>query len=217
MPTVALTRDDLLIRTLGEPARSLRVMPNNDEAEFFIFSAANGAISAGEGNVAAEDSMPAEDAVESSVAPSPATTLIDLGDGKPCPVLIPESEQFARRLRKVAKLRRKWAQREGVTATASTTRTCPTTPRPSTCTRAAPQRPGAGSSSPNTPHRARSIPPWLRRACSTSSHSPRVSCRSTPTTSLQRRASARAAALSTASKPAERPPRANTARAASPA
>lgn len=115
MPTVALTRDDLLIRTLGEPARSLRVMPNNEEAEFAVFSAANVAISAGEGNVAAEDSMPAEDAVESSVAPSPATTLIDLGDGKPCPVLIPESEQFARRLRKVAKLRRKWAQREGVT------------------------------------------------------------------------------------------------------
>lgn len=115
MPTVALTRDDLLIRTLGEPARSLRLMPNNEEAELAIFSAANGAISAGEGNVAAEGSTPAEDAVESSVAPSPATTLIDLGDGKPCPVLIPESEQFARRLRKVAKLRRKWAQREGVT------------------------------------------------------------------------------------------------------
>ena len=115
MPTVALTRDDLLIRTLGEPARSLRVMPNNEEAELAVFSAANGAISAGEGNVAAEGSAPAEDAVESDIAPSTATTLIDLGDGKPCPVLIPESEQFARRLRKVAKLRRKWAQREGVT------------------------------------------------------------------------------------------------------
>ena len=115
MPTVALTRDDPLIRTLGEPARSLRVMPNNEEAELAVFSAANDAITAGEGNVAAEDSMPAEDAVKSNVAPSPATTLIDLGDGKPCPVLIPESEQFARRLRKVAKLRRKWAQREGVT------------------------------------------------------------------------------------------------------
>lgn len=115
MPTVALTRDDLLIRALGEPARSLRVMPNNEEAELAVFSAANGAITAGEGNAAAEDPMPAEDAVKSSVAPSPATTLIDLGDGKPCPVLIPESEQFARRLRKVAKLRRKWAQREGVT------------------------------------------------------------------------------------------------------
>lgn len=115
MPTVALTRDDLLIRALGEPARSLRVMPNNEEAELAVFSAANGAITAGEGNAAAEDLMPADDAVESNVAPSPATTLIDLGDGKPCPVLIPESEQFARRLRKVAKLRRKWAQREGVT------------------------------------------------------------------------------------------------------
>lgn len=115
MPTVALTRDDLLIRALGEPARSLRVMPNNEEAELAVFSAANGAITAGEGNAAAEGPMPAEDAVESSVAPSPATTLIDLGDGKPCAVLIPESEQFARRLRKVAKLRRKWAQREGVT------------------------------------------------------------------------------------------------------
>lgn len=115
MPTVALTRDDLLIRTLGEPARSLRVMPNNEEAELAVFSAANGAITAGEGNAAAEDPMPAEDAVKSNVALSPATTLIDLGDGKPCPVLIPESEQFARRLRKVAKLRRKWAQREGVT------------------------------------------------------------------------------------------------------
>ena len=115
MPTVALTRDDLLIRALGEPARSLRVMPNNEEAELAVFSAANGAITAGEGNAAAEDPMPAEDAVKSNVALSPATTLIDLGDGKPCPVLIPESEQFARRLRKVAKLRRKWAQREGVT------------------------------------------------------------------------------------------------------
>lgn len=115
MPIVALTRNDLLIRTLGEPARSLRVMPNNEEAELAVFSAANGAITAEKGSEAVTDSMPAEDAVESSVAPSPATTLIDLGDGKPCPVLIPESEQFARRLRKVAKLRRKWAQREGVT------------------------------------------------------------------------------------------------------
>ena len=115
MPTVALTRDDLLIRTLGEPVRSLRVMPNNEEAELAVFSAANGAITAEKGNVAAEGPTTEEDAVESNVAPSPATTLIDLGDGKPCPVLIPESEQFARRLRKVAKLRRRWAQREGVT------------------------------------------------------------------------------------------------------
>ena len=39
--------------------------------------------------------------------PEPAATL-DLGDGKPLPVLIPESEQFANRLRKNARLRRKW-------------------------------------------------------------------------------------------------------------
>lgn len=115
MPTVALTRDDLLVRTLGEPARSLRVMPNNEEAELAVFSAANGAITAEGDEVAAEGSTPMEAVGEPGTEPSPATTLIDLGDGKPCPVLIPESEQFARRLRKVAKLRRKWAQREGVT------------------------------------------------------------------------------------------------------
>lgn len=115
MPTVALTRDDLLIRTLGEPARALRVMPNNEETELAVFSAANGAITAEGDEVSAEGSTPMEAVGESDTEPSPATTLIDLGDGKPCPVLIPESEQFARRLRKVAKLRRKWAQREGVT------------------------------------------------------------------------------------------------------
>lgn len=115
MPTVALTRDDLLIRTLGEPARALRVMPNNEEAELAVFSAANGAITAEGDEVSAEGSTPMEAVGESGTEPSPVTTLIDLGDGKPCPVLIPESEQFARRLRKVAKLRRKWTQREGIT------------------------------------------------------------------------------------------------------
>ncbi|MBM6943474.1 class I SAM-dependent methyltransferase [Collinsella intestinalis] len=42
-------------------------------------------------------------------------TTVDVGQGKPIPVLVPESEQFARRLIKVARLRRKWAAREGVT------------------------------------------------------------------------------------------------------
>ncbi|MDM8275764.1 class I SAM-dependent methyltransferase [Enorma phocaeensis] len=40
---------------------------------------------------------------------------VDVGQGKPVPVLVPESEQFARRLMKVARLRRRWAKREGVT------------------------------------------------------------------------------------------------------
>lgn len=113
MPTVALTRDDLLIRTLGDPSHSVRVMPNNEDAELAVFAAADaGRIAAGD-DVVAGDATSSEDATDPKAAVSP-TTLIDLGDGKPCPVLIPESEQFARRLRKVAKLRRKWAQREGV-------------------------------------------------------------------------------------------------------
>lgn len=122
MPTVALTRDDLLIRTLGEPARSLRVMPNNEDAALVAFPAvdgdplADGAPEAPSRGATVEGADAAEAVDDGAKAPnSPATTLIDLGDGKPCPVLIPESEQFARRLRKVAKLRRKWAQREGVT------------------------------------------------------------------------------------------------------
>ncbi|MFR7796936.1 MAG: hypothetical protein ACLU37_01150 [Collinsella sp.] len=37
--------------------------------------------------------------------PCPNLPTLDLGDGKPLPVLIPESEQFANRLRKNARLR----------------------------------------------------------------------------------------------------------------
>lgn len=120
LPAVALTRDDLLARTLGEPVQTLRVMPNNEDASLSIFAAANGNSAAGGDAPEAPLGAELENGSESAApagggATSPATSLIDLGDGKPCPVLIPESEQFARRLRKVAKLRRKWAQREGVT------------------------------------------------------------------------------------------------------
>ncbi|OUP10547.1 hypothetical protein B5F33_02865 [Collinsella sp. An2] len=52
----------------------------------------------------------------SAAADAPAATAtVDLGDGKPIPVLVPESEQFAHRLKKVARLRRRWAKRTGVT------------------------------------------------------------------------------------------------------
>lgn len=44
-----------------------------------------------------------------------ARATVDVGDGKPIPLLVPESEQFARRLIKVARQRRKWARREGIT------------------------------------------------------------------------------------------------------
>lgn len=39
---------------------------------------------------------------------------VDVGKGKPIPVLVPESQQFANRLIKMARLRRRWAEREGV-------------------------------------------------------------------------------------------------------
>lgn len=128
IPTVALTRDDLLARSLGEPSRSLRVMPNNEDATLTTFAEIDGGqASVGfdvDGGAMADDSDAALDSKDpdrtagspdGNAAEAAPKTLIDLGDGKPCPVLIPESEQFARRLRKVAKLRRKWAQREGVT------------------------------------------------------------------------------------------------------
>lgn len=45
--------------------------------------------------------------------PNQATT-IDVGQGAPVPVLLAASEQFANRLKKNARMRRKWARREGV-------------------------------------------------------------------------------------------------------
>ena len=58
-------------------------------------------------------------ALSPASTPSPALeiteTIVDLGDGTRIPVLIPESEQFAHRLKKVARLRRKWAKRTGIT------------------------------------------------------------------------------------------------------
>lgn len=95
LPMVALTRDGALGRALGSPSCSLTVKPNNENAQILLFE-----------HTTASD-------VEHG-APG-GTAVIDLGSGEPCPVLIPESEQFARRLRKVAKQRRKWAQREGIT------------------------------------------------------------------------------------------------------
>ena len=55
----------------------------------------------------------AEDAGNASPALR-ASATVDVGNGKPVPVLVPASEQFARRLQKVARLRRRWAKREGI-------------------------------------------------------------------------------------------------------
>lgn len=120
-PVAALTRDGLMARALhAEPARSIAVMPNNEEATVEVWPSLDHAAAAfeaatsanAEGETADADDVISDEAADTFM-PEPAATL-DLGDGKPLPVLIPESEQFANRLRKNARLRRKWARREGV-------------------------------------------------------------------------------------------------------
>ena len=97
---VALTRDDFLSRSLNlEPVASILVKPNNEEARIMVFSST--------------ESLDDEGASEKLV--QPVTHTVDLGDGKQVAVLVPESDQFAARLKKVARLRRKWAKRAGVT------------------------------------------------------------------------------------------------------
>ena len=116
-PVAALTRDGLLARALhAEPARSIAVMPNNEEAALEVWPSLDHAAAAFEAATSAdaeEQTADAQDETADTPTSEPAATL-DLGDGKPLPVLIPESEQFANRLRKNARLRRKWAKREGV-------------------------------------------------------------------------------------------------------
>ncbi len=102
LPIATLTRDAVIEQTLGTATNRIAVMPNNEEAQLLTFAERTPAGSApkGEGNDVTE--------------PRDNRVALDLGDGAPCPVFLPESEQFARRLRKVAKKRRKWAKREGV-------------------------------------------------------------------------------------------------------
>lgn len=120
-PVTALTRDGLLARALhAEPERSIAVMPNNEEATVEVWPSLDHAAAAFEASTSADAEAEVTDADEvndnaaGTPMPEPAA-MLDLGDGKPLPVLIPESEQFANRLRKNARLRRKWAKREGVT------------------------------------------------------------------------------------------------------
>ena len=116
-PVAALTRDGLLARALhAEPERSIAVMPNNEEATVEVWPSLDHAAAAFEAATSAnaeEQAAAAQDEAANIPMPEPAA-MLDLGDGKPLPVLIPESEQFANRLRKNARLRRKWAKREGV-------------------------------------------------------------------------------------------------------
>ncbi len=97
LPLVAVARDATLAQVRGaRPSRSLAIKPGNEDALLLTFREAGMPIAA-EG----------EDA-----APRPT---VEVADGVRVPVLVPESDQFAARLRKVAKQRRKWARRAGVT------------------------------------------------------------------------------------------------------
>ena len=90
-----LSRDSLFARGLGtDPAAQIEVKPNNEDAAILVFDGS---------------------ALQDAVATSDTAHTVDLGDGRLVPVLSPGSEQFAARLKKVARLRRKWAQRTGVT------------------------------------------------------------------------------------------------------
>ena len=105
-PVAALTRDGLLARALhAEPERSIAVMPNNEEAAIEVWPSLDHAAAAFEAATSADAVGEAADAGDADdetgavpAMPEPAATL-DLGDGKPLPVLIPESEQFAMRSR----------------------------------------------------------------------------------------------------------------------
>ena len=125
LPLAAIVRDGLLERELGvDPDRAIGIRPNNDEA-YLLYFAAEADTAAVSEDAAAGGPVPeraeggAAERERSAGRERPARrdarATVDLGDGKPVPVLVPESDQFAARLRKVARQRRKWAKRAGVT------------------------------------------------------------------------------------------------------
>ena len=99
-PTVAITREAMLKHALGAPATTVRIKPNNEDAELLLFPATS---STGMMSEQAEGQDNAASGMHS----------IELGDG-PVSVHLEESAQFAARLKKVFKQRRKWAERAGV-------------------------------------------------------------------------------------------------------
>ena len=113
VPVAALTADELIGRVLNaEPDARIEVKPNNEDALILTYRTGEKSLPAIDGSAPKDDDSENNAGAHVGV-PSPVTEL-DLGDGKPVPVLIPESAQFANRLRKNARLRRKWAKREGV-------------------------------------------------------------------------------------------------------
>lgn len=94
LPAVVLARDGGVERALGRAGDvGARVRPGNAPARILSFP-------------------PGADAAASVAEPR---AYVDVDGGAPVGVLVPASDQFAARLRKVARLRRKWARRAGVT------------------------------------------------------------------------------------------------------
>lgn len=108
---VALSTTPTLDASLGLAAiDQARTFVGRDDATITTYETgtpAAPAASPADANAAEKD-----DAAEAPAAPARAT--VTLKDDTTLPVLVPQSDQFAARLAKVAKLRAKWGRREGI-------------------------------------------------------------------------------------------------------
>ncbi|WP_365903667.1 bifunctional 23S rRNA (guanine(2069)-N(7))-methyltransferase RlmK/23S rRNA (guanine(2445)-N(2))-methyltransferase RlmL [uncultured Parolsenella sp.] len=109
---VALSTTPTLDASLGLAAiDQARTFVGRDDATITTYETgtpAAPAASPADANAAEKDDA----AAEAPAAPARAT--VTLKDGTTLPVLVPQSDQFAARLAKVAKLRAKWGRREGI-------------------------------------------------------------------------------------------------------
>lgn len=110
---VALSTTPTLDASLGLAAiDQARTFVGRDDATITTYETgtpATPAASPADANAAEKDGAAA---AEAHAAPARAT--VTLKDGTTLPVLVPQSDQFAARLAKVAKLRAKWGRREGI-------------------------------------------------------------------------------------------------------
>jgi len=114
---VTLARTGMAGIAAGTPTLDARVFIGSDEGTLRAYDlTAASAPSVGGVSPAASDASTASGSPTASASPAApaAATSVTLKDGRGVPVLLPQSEQFARRLEKVWRLRRKWARREGV-------------------------------------------------------------------------------------------------------
>lgn len=105
-PIAAIDRDGIASFAIGSKATSqTEIKPGNEQATLSYWAPTSAA------------STPADSLAEDDGGRGARIghAVIDLGNGKTLPVLLSESEQFANRLKKNARLRRKWAKRTDVT------------------------------------------------------------------------------------------------------